>query len=256
MKVLILGLGYCGEGWYSDLKSNPEFKIEVRGQSRHSGLADYKVDLETLSEVELMTMLEKVDLWWLTTDVSKYSEELFSRLLSVLPKKPGIVLGSSGDFKESEYSQSKEVGEVDSTFEMNATLRNTRQSSLKKKGACVLHLAGIWGENRDPMIWLQKNLISKDRVGVNLIHRSDILKVLAYVSKNFEKFEGSIELLVDSKFYLWSEIVNKAIQLEAVPMNFDRPLKEVKRRNKIIKASRDWEALVGFKYQDYLGHLD
>lgn len=255
MKVLILGLGYCGEAWYSDLKTNPGFEIEVVGQSRYCKLADYKLDLENLNENELSAMLEGVDLWWLTTDSSKFSNQLFDRLFGVLSKKPGIVLGSSGDFKESECSQLKNVGLVDSTFEMSATLRNTRQSSFQKKGACILHLAGIWGEDRDPVSWLKKDLISKDRVGVNLIYRGDILKVLIYVSKNFEQFVGSRELLVDSKFYLWDEIVKKAIRLEAVSTDFERPLKEVKRRNKMIKASRDWEALVGFKYQNYLTHI-
>lgn len=250
MKILILGLGYCGESWYLELKNNPEF--EVFGQSRNSKVADYKLDLESLSIAEFEALLGGVDFWLLTTDLSKYSQALFDGLLRVLAQKPGVVIGSSGDFEESEDSLLKDVGEVNSSFALNKTSRNERQTKLMKEGAFVLHLAGIWGENRDPMIWLQKNLISIERVGVNLIHRSDILKVLVFVFKNFEQFKASRDILVDKHFYLWSDIVEKAMKLEKVPTDYERPFKTHKRRNKIVKASRDWEALVGFKFKNYL----
>jgi hypothetical protein len=255
MKVLILGLGYCGSKWFEELSSNYK-NMEVLGQSRSCQLATHKCDLEELSEYEMSEMLNSCDVWWLTSDVSKYSERAFDRMEKVLSRKPGVVLGTSSEFLENEDSLKKNLGEVSIHSRVNLkSTRTLRQNKLLKEGSCVLHLAGIWGENRDPLNWLKKDLISKDRLGVNLIHENDILKVLIGISNNFDDFKAQREILVDSQSYTWVNIISSGIKKGMLAAGFKRKsLSEAKkpRRNKTVKTSRDWQSKFEFSFHKYL----
>jgi hypothetical protein len=53
---------------------------------------------------------------------------------------------------------------------MDETGRYEIEDSLRKEGATILYLGGIYGPGRDPINWYQKGWVSNGETYLNLIH--------------------------------------------------------------------------------------
>ena len=56
-------------------------------------------------------------------------------------------------------------------------VRTRTEEALRKRGACILQLAGIFGPERDPVSWYQRGLIRTGLAYLNLIHLRDIVSI-------------------------------------------------------------------------------
>ena len=61
-------------------------------------------------------------------------------------------------------------------------IRARTEEKLREKGACILHLAGIFGPGRDPLRWYERGLIQAGLSYLNLIHVQDIVSVTAQIA--------------------------------------------------------------------------
>lgn len=85
-----------------------------------------------------------------------------------------IVLGST-----SAYRAPHADALVDETSPLDLSQpRVAGEEALRRAGACVLALAGIWGPDRDPTRWLRQGLVRNGRRYVNLAHVDDILAAI------------------------------------------------------------------------------
>jgi hypothetical protein len=56
--------------------------------------------------------------------------------------------------------------------------RTQTEESLRKMGANIFCLSGLWGETKLPLHWIQKGLIKSSFGCVNLIHEADIAHII------------------------------------------------------------------------------
>ncbi|MEY2988534.1 MAG: hypothetical protein RJB13_2055 [Pseudomonadota bacterium] len=91
-----------------------------------------------------------------------------------LQKKRVLILAST-----SAYRVNTVGALVDEKFPLDFNQPRVRaEEDLRDRGACVLHLAGIYGTGRDPVSWLQRGLIKNPDSFINLIHISDICHIM------------------------------------------------------------------------------
>ena len=95
------------------------------------------------------------------------------------------------------------------------------EENLRQKGASILHLAGLFGGTRDPANWLRRGMIRNGASFVNLIHRDDILRVLA--AWFADPLAGERLNLSNGKPRRWNEIVLDLQQRGEIPKEFSLP---------------------------------
>lgn len=92
-----------------------------------------------------------------------------------------IVLGSTSAYLVQESAESPVVTVTEQTPLDMAQPRVQGEEWLRRQGATVLQLAGIFGPGREPAGWLQRGLIRDGAKVVNLIHVDDIVRVVAHL---------------------------------------------------------------------------
>ena len=90
------------------------------------------------------------------------SLEFFSKFLK---DKPTIILSSIGAFNP----PSDDI-QIDENFKLEEGGRYEAEEILRKEGAAILYLGGIYGPGRDPTTWYQKGWIPNGETYLNLIH--------------------------------------------------------------------------------------
>ncbi|MEK7433413.1 MAG: hypothetical protein AABZ74_09800 [Cyanobacteriota bacterium] len=109
-----------------------------------------------------------------------------------------IILSTTSLYKD-------KTGFITENSELDLTLdRTLSELYLNEKQSNILHLSGIWGEEKNPFNWLNKGLIKNCYKTVNLIHIKDIVNVLLLLlesNMSSERFN-----LSDGKKYLWKDI--------------------------------------------------
>lgn len=84
--------------------------------------------------------------------------------------------------------------------------RVTGEEWLRRQGATILVLAGIYGPNRHPLDWLKKGLIKTPDKRVNLIHVDDIVAITERLLKDNRSLRGERFNLADGHPMLWRDI--------------------------------------------------
>ncbi len=157
------------------------------------------------------------------------SDAEFQKFKEWLLRSPQLILFSS-------------VGGLvaDGVLDEDAALKNEerylREEELRREGALVLHLAGIYDQERNPVEWLKKNLISKQKRGVNLIHSRDICRLVSHFLKY--PFPRERLLVSDGKEHLWSEIEEMAKKNNWLDSFYCRPDIHVKRAEKQLRINK------------------
>lgn len=94
------------------------------------------------------------------------SVEFFS---SFLKNVPTIILSSIGVF-----NPPTDDIQIDENFKLEENGRYETEEILRKEGATILYLGGIYGPGRDPLSWYQKGWIPNGETYLNLIHVGNI----------------------------------------------------------------------------------
>lgn len=188
----IVGLGWLGKAAAMHLQQEG---YTVWGTKRErTGDTDY-VDQgievitwqsESSFSEELNQALKKTDILILNLPPSVFKKQTYATgllaFVSQLPEKAKVIFTSStgvypehlADARE-DYTFEKE--EKNALVEAEETLRELLGNRL-----CILRLAGLIGEDRHPVYFLVKKLVNSDPdKPINLIHRTDILKVISQV---------------------------------------------------------------------------
>ena len=114
-------------------------------------------------------------------------------------------------------------------------VRTRTEESLRKKGACILHLSGIFGPHRDPLTWYQRGLIRSGSSYLNLIHVNDIVNVTEKLIARDDK-KGQRFNLSNGRPKTHQQIIEELKNKHLLPPEFNLPRLEVPSSKRISSA--------------------
>jgi len=122
--------------------------------------------------------------------------------------------------------------EVTETTPIDLSLpRVQAEEALREEGATILHAAGIYGPNRNPLDWYQQGRITDLNKYLNLIHVDDLSQALILAAKNGGKSQRFIA--ADGQPKLWSEIVRRWFKPEMQDSEEPRTGKQINSRHSL-----------------------
>ncbi|NBO37041.1 hypothetical protein EBU99_00480 [bacterium] len=135
--------------------------------------------------------------------------------------KPVLVLASTSCYRTTVADELvDEKAELDSTQS-----RVVAEEKLRSLGATVLCLAGLYGGSRDPVQWLVNGLVKNSRAYINLVHKSDVVKIAeAWVESQLpgERINAS-----DGRHRRWSEMLDCMKSFGVVPSDMQPFVEEL-----------------------------
>lgn len=207
--MLVLGKGYVGSAL---LNRFPNARFTNRKIFELKDRATWKNDVLSVKEGEEVV-------WTFPAAQSLEEADLALELYETYFKKAKtIIFGSTNSY------QTQNRGELvteDTPLKLE-DLRTQTEEKLRVRGACIVHLAGIFGPGRDPLDWYLKKRIHSGRSYLNLIHLDDIVNWTT-------KILGSKDLscrrlnLSNGYFKTHLEIVQNLKKLQLLPENYYLP---------------------------------
>ena len=194
MKVLILGKGYVGSALFKEIPG----ALGTNRSIKHTGSLYF--DLE---KPETWRHLPKCDtvIWTFPAKPVRTVSRFYKTYLQHC--KNIIVLASTSCYQ---IKNNKELVTEETQLD-EAIIRVKGEEYLRKKGATVLCLAGIYGPDRIPLNWLYKGLIRNPKKIVNLIHLDDIIFTIKHLIDS--PLPGERFNLSDGEARTWKEIGEK-----------------------------------------------
>lgn len=130
-------------------------------------------------------------------------------------------------------------------------VRTRTEESLRSKGACILHLSGIFGPHRDPLAWYQKGLIRSRSSYLNLIHVNDIVHVTEKLIQRSDK-RGQRFNLSNGKPKTHQQITEELKEMNLLPPEFELPSLEVPTSKRVSSSKiRDFLSLSDSDFIDF-----
>ncbi len=233
---LVLGAGYVGRHL---LASSPN-ALGTHRQQAYLGPTDIFFDLAKPETWDNVEAANRHVVWTFPATPLELVEQFYATKLKQAASL--IVLGSTSAYTVSmpderiteetllDFSQPRVVGE----------------EWLRSQGATILHLAGIFGPDREPRRWLENGLIKNGRKKVNLIHVADIVDVMQAFARNPRP---ACRLNVSNgQAPLWKELVKRFQERGWLAPAFSLPEVEPGLENKIVDTgalqrlfpSREW----------------
>lgn len=162
-------------------------------------------------------------------------EELANFLFSLTEKI--LVIGTTSSF-----SEGQEIISDESSVDMTKS-RSKAEEIFRKKGAVILHSAGIYGEGRNPLDWVRKGLITNGDKTVNLVHVEDLARACNFLLEDFRPSERYV--ISDCHPYRWKDIISFAVDKKLLAQV---SMPEIPVRARIIKPLRLQEEGFVFKH--------
>ena len=232
-KTLILGCGYVGCALAEKIPDAIFTHRSIQKAEEPNGIYFNLDDLNSWDNIPVVA-----DIIWTLPAAPLNLVQKFHK--TVLPDCSRIVVyGSTSCYLT---SKNEEVVTEEHPLDLNRG-RVAGEEYLRKAGATILVLSGIYGPNREPANWLRKGLIRSPDKRVNLIHRDDIVDItLTLLNENLLP-QGERINLSDGVGHVWSEIAGYySIDIKAD----DNPVK-----NKIISNRKLRELLPeGFQFRE------
>lgn len=218
--MLILGLGYVANTLLS--LGSAKFRVTSRGGSAAGSGTREQPLYFSLTDPDSWSAVDPFDhVVWTFPAAQNESEvklaiEFFES--KCLPDKKVLVLAST-----SAYRVGTAGSLVDENFPLDLLQPRVRaEEQLRSRGACILHLAGIYGPGRDPVNWLQRGLIKSPDAFINLIHASDIYRIIvAWLGSNgfkFRRFNAS-----DGRMRTWQQLIDELKSAGLLDQTFEIP---------------------------------
>lgn len=188
--TVILGCGYVGSAYLQ--KNQQSYATKTRFQNEKSNIIYFnlrdKLSWKNIPDVQKVlwtfaAATEEVDL--------QLAKEFYA---SNLKNKNVIVLSTTSAYQ---LAFENEFINENSTLKLNEP-RFLAEELLRKDGALVLHLSGIIGPNRTPLMWYKKNLV---RYGKNILNYIHIQDIVFFIEKLFENFQAKERFNLTSADY-------------------------------------------------------
>lgn len=237
--LLVLGCGYVGQALSAASARSVEIVVTSRsGQLGAVGnvQAPLLFDLARRETWDVVESFEHI-LW--TFPAATAHQDIRTALnffeTMHLEKKKVMVLGSTSCFLH------KTPGElVDESFPLDLSQpRVVAEEQLRQRSAFILCLAGIFGPGRDPADWLRRGLVKNGESFINLIHISDILRVVENWYNSNDSFAGKRIAVSDGCHRRWKELfmqMRAAGVLETDVQPFDQLLAETSTSKRVNNA--------------------
>lgn len=132
-----------------------------------------------------------------------------------------IVLGSTSAYLVNEAAPSPLASVTEQTPLDLTQTRVQGEEWLRRQGATVLQLAGIFGPGRDPADWLRKGLIKDGAKLVNLIHVDDVIAVIVHLLAH--PMPGERINVANGEPLAWRELAARLRQAGHLPVDFVLP---------------------------------
>ncbi|MFN8671998.1 MAG: hypothetical protein U0457_07945 [Candidatus Sericytochromatia bacterium] len=211
MNLLLLGYGFTSFYLKKELdKLNYNIIVSTRSKNNNK----YLTDKDNFIIFDLLDLSTYKNIPNNTNIILTFSAEPFDNikiLLEILKEKNSkilLVLGTTSSYINKE-------GIIYEESELNLLSERVKSEILlKKNGANILRLAGIWGEERNPFNWLQKGLIKNSNKTINLIHIKDIVNVIVFLIKS--NISSEVFNLSDGQEYFWKDIWKYAFENKIV----------------------------------------
>lgn len=159
---LILGNGYCGSRLIKKIKNG---RITSRSPELSEQIYFDLNDKDSWSNLPEA----KIVIW---TFACKNQENEFRFYQNLLKKSQQIIIYSTSSVYKHEFDN--QVITESTPLKLDNP-RLIAEERLRKLGANIFTLSGIFGPQRDPKNWLLKGLIKNPQKTVNLIHVDDII---------------------------------------------------------------------------------
>ncbi|MFZ9594864.1 MAG: hypothetical protein ACO3A2_02175 [Bdellovibrionia bacterium] len=171
LPLLILGGGYVGS---RVAEKYPEARVTHRN--------DFDLRKRSTWSAELLRVPPGSSvLWTFPAAADPLDEALALEFFEThLKSCQVLILGTTSAYRVSVLDEW-----ITEESELNWDQPRTRaEEKLRQKGACILHLAGIFGPARDPLTWYQKGWIQAGLSDLNLIHVEDVVRVVGLLFAN------------------------------------------------------------------------
>ena len=195
-KTLILGCGYVGSALANKIPDTVITYRSVQKAEEHNGIYFNLDDLNSWDNIPVVGDV----IWTLPAAPLNLVQEFHKTVLHDCNRI--VVYGSTSCYLT---SKNKEIVTEEHPLDLNRD-RVAGEEYLRKAGATILVLSGIYGPNREPVNWLRKGLIRSPDKRVNLIHRDDIVDITLFLLNENRLTEGERINLSDGVNRLWSEI--------------------------------------------------
>ena len=211
-KVLILGQGYVGSrllACFPDAQSTRRSHFELNRP-------------ETWKQNEdLFTSAETV-IWTFPAASEETDEELALKFFDRhLYHAQVMIYGTTSAYRVKATHEW-----IDENSELNLDQVRTRtEENLRKKGACILHLSGIFGPGRLPLNWYLRGLVQFGSSYLNLIHVDDIVAITEKLTHHHE-IAGQRINLSNGKPKTHLQIVSELKSLGLIAQDFTLSEKE------------------------------
>ncbi|MEY3900986.1 MAG: hypothetical protein RL189_292 [Pseudomonadota bacterium] len=206
-RVLVLGAGFVGKALFAGLSAQYDVFLTSRSGCKEGTGTPENALLFALQSSETWGVIESADavIWTFPAAVS-FDDIPKSHELGRKIRERGIpllILASTSCYQTSLPDQI-----VDENFPLDDSQpRVCAEEQLRVQGSCVLALAGIYGPGRDPVLWLKRGLVKNGHQFINLIHVSDIVKIIGcWLENPLEKLRVNVS---DGRHRRWSELAEQ-----------------------------------------------
>jgi nucleoside-diphosphate-sugar epimerase len=195
-KTLILGCGYVGSALAEKIPDVVCTYSSVQKTDKRNGIYFHLDDRNSWDNIPAVADV----IWTLPAAPLNLAQEFHKTVLNNCNRI--VVYGSTSCYLT---SKNEEVVTEEHPLDLNRD-RVAGEEYLRKAGATILVLSGIYGPNREPVNWLRKGLIRSPDKRVNLIHRDDIVDITLFLLNENRLTEGERINLSDGVGRLWSEV--------------------------------------------------
>ena len=181
LKTILLGRGYVGN-FYCQKNNDCLYTNRKHDETKSNGI------LFDLYDKKTWYNLPQTDNVIWTFPAAKINDHISIALdfyNFYCKNKKTIILSSTSAYLN---KLNGELITEESELDLN-NIRTTAEEELRKNGACILHLSGIFGPERLPIHWYQSLRVKNPNNYVNLVHIQDIIHCIESVLKKFKFFE-------------------------------------------------------------------
>lgn len=241
MMPLVVGSGYLGGALARRCPSALHSSRDPQARPQDRRWLRFDLD-EPVSWAVLGAVSAEVVIVAAPLDPRHDLERLWSALASVSDRV--IVVGTT-----SAFAVADEVTDTSPIDPRNP--RAAAEEQMRRRGAMVLHAAGIYGPGRNPLDWVRRGLVTNAGKLVNLVHADDLARACLFLG---DRFEAGLRLVCsDGIPRPWREILAPAVSNGWIAEPHLRD--EEDPRSKRVRPAELWRRGFELEHPDLIAEL-